>query len=146
MSRPTLTINGKDARTTWGLIPGTKVLSALMAPPETKDPIINSSRLEDGVRITVPSGIHRYKERDISLDVAITAPNSLFFLVRYMSLLEELKKPVVELTFSLVFSHQHFRLCYKGCTQYTQYNHRLAKFILRFTEPNPTDRTVQDNG
>lgn len=145
MSRPTLTINGKDARTEFGLIPGTKVFAALMSPPETKDPIVNSSRLENGVRITVPSGTHRYKERDVSLDVAITAPNTLIFFLRYTKLLNELKKPVIEVVFSWM-PLQIFRLCYKGCTQYTQYKGRLAKFVLRFTEPDPTDRLSHNNG
>lgn len=145
MSRPTLRINGKDARTEFGLIPGTKVFAALMSPPETKDPIVNSSRLENGVHITVPSGTHRYKERDVSLDVAITASNTPIFFAKYTKLLNELKKPVVEVVFSWM-PLQIFRLCYKGCTQYTQYNGRLAKFVLRFTEPDPTDRLSHNNG
>lgn len=140
MSRYTLKINGRDAREAFGVIPGTKVLAALMAPPETKEPIVNSSRLSDGVQITVPTGSHRYKERDVNLDVAITASNILVLFARLNGLMGELRKPVVEVIFNRL-PFQKFKLCYKGCTQYTQFNGRLAKFVLRFTEPDPTNRT-----
>lgn len=140
MSRLVLKINGRDTREAFGLVPGTKVLAALMAPPETKESIVNSSRLSDGVQITVPTGSHRYKERDVNLDVAITAPNILVLFGRLNGLMGELRKPVVEVIFNQL-PFRKFKLCYKGCTQYTQFNGRLAKFVLRFTEPDPTDRT-----
>ncbi len=135
-----LTINGKDAKATWGLVVNTKFSDALLLPASTKSPIQSESRLEHGTRTILPPGSVKMSKRDITLEIGLTAPDRATFLSRYESLTEEFLSGWLEIRSSLI-PGKVFRCRYVSCTQFTNYNGRIAKYILKLEEPNPMNRS-----
>lgn len=138
-STPELSINGKDARATWGIVANAKLTDALLLPPPAKSPIQSESRLEHGTRTIIPTGSVKFDKRDITLEIGITAPNRAAFLQRYDSLIQEFLTGWLNMTTSLI-PGKIFRCRYVSCTQFTNYNGRIAKFILKLEEPDPNNR------
>lgn len=141
MSQPELTINNLDARATWGIIPDTKLMAALLAPAPVKDPIQSESRLEHGTRTIIPEGSVKLAKRDVTLEVGLTAPNLTEFYTRYKGFIEELASGWLKISSPKFLPGVVFNCRYVSCTQFTQYNGRIAKFILKLEEPNPNNRT-----
>ena len=133
-----LYINSKDARQTWGLILEDGAFDALFAPVSLKPFIENKSPQEHGKSI-YPVG-PKVDERDIQLPVIILAGNRSEFYARYSSLVEELKSGVFTLRVVTDFADVTFNLIYLSCQQYTGFDMRAAKLLLRMNEPNPTNR------
>lgn len=140
-STPELSINDKDARTTWGLVVNTKLTDALLLPAPAKSPIQSESRLEHGTRTIIPTGSVKFDKRDITLEIGITAPNRAAFLQRYDLLIQEFLTGWLNIKTSLI-PDKIFRCRYVSCTQFTNYNGRIAKFILKLEEPNPNNRAT----
>lgn len=141
MSQPELTINNLDARAKWGIVANTKLMAALLAPPAVKDPIQSESRLEHGTRTIIPQGSVKLAKRDIALEVGLTAPNLTEFYTRYKSFIEELTSGWLKIASPKFLPGVIFNCRYVSCTQFTNYNGRIAKFILKLEEPNPNNRT-----
>ena len=141
MRQPDLTINSLNARAKWGIIPNTKLLAALLAPASAKDPIQSESRLEHGTRTIIPPGSVKLAKRDITLEVGMTAPNLTEFYNRYKSFIEELTSGWLRIATPRFLPGVVFNCRYVSCTQFTNYNGRSAKFILKLEEPNPSNRT-----
>lgn len=135
-----VSINDLDARSEWGLVFNTALSDALLLPAATKSPIQSESRLEHGTRTIIPEGSVKLSKRDITLEIGITAPNRATFLSRYEALIEEFQKGWLNIRTSLI-PGKVFRCRYVSCTQFTNYNGRIAKFILKLEEPNPNNRT-----
>lgn len=140
MTQPELTINDKDARTEWGLVVNTKLTDALLMPAATKTPIQSESRLEHGTRTIIPTGSVKMSKRDIALEIGISAPNRAIFLQRYDSLIQEFLSGWLNIK-TCHIPGKIFRCRYVSCTQFTNYNGRIAKFILKLEEPNPNNRS-----
>lgn len=134
-----VSINGKDARTTWGIVFDSASISALMTPPPTKELIENSSRTENGKRVII-DGV-KTNERDVTLTFALYANDEEAFFERYDSFCEELAGGRIDI---IVGTRPGivYRCIYKSCSQFTQYNNRLANFTLKLNEPNPRDRSL----
>ena len=141
MSQPELTINGKNARTTWGIVANTKLMAALLTPPPVKDPIQSTSRLEHGTRTIILDNSLKLNKRDITLELGITAPNITQFYTRYKSFLAELTSGWLKIAAPRFLPGVTFNCRYVSCSQFTNYNGRIAKFILKLEEPNPANRT-----
>lgn len=141
MTQPDLKINDRDARATWGVIPNTKLLAALLAPPSVKDPIQSESRLEHGTRTIIPQNSVKLAKRDITLEVGLTAPSLTEFYTRYKSFIEELTSGWLKIASPKFLPGVIFNCRYVSCTQFTNYNGRIAKFILKLEEPNPNNRS-----
>lgn len=136
-----LYINGKDAYLTWGVFLGTDAVSALMTPSASKDFITNSYRAYDGKRIVRNNP--RVADRDITLQFCMTAKNEETFLKHYESLCEELATGWLVLR--TVFQPKvYYRCSYTSCTQFSQFNRKIAKFSLKLNEPDPTNRAEKD--
>lgn len=138
----TVTINGKDAKNTWGIVFDSSSVSALMTPAGMKDYIENSSRAEHGKRVITNETLAKVDSRSVTLTFSLHANAEDVFFTKYASFCDEIQK-TGEL--KIVLSVQPtvaYKLLYKSCTQFTQYNNRLAKFSLKCEEPNPKDRTV----
>lgn len=140
MTIPELSINDKDARAEWGLVVNTKFTDALLLPAAAKSPIQSESRLEHGTRTIIPQGGVKLSKRDITLEIGLTAPNRETFLARYESLTAEFITGWLNIRTSLI-PGKVFRCRYVSCTQFTNYNGRIAKFILKLEEPNPNNRS-----
>lgn len=135
-----LHINGKDAYTEWGISFDQSALSALMTPPPNKAYIENKSRVENGKKIIVDNP--KVDERSVTLSFNLTAKDSVQFFERYNRFCEELKKGWLEIT----TQYQEgvvYRMVYNNCTQFSQLVREIARFSLKLTEPDPTDRAVK---
>lgn len=140
MPRGNLTINGKDAYATWGLIINGSALSTLMTPAPTKDYITSSSRLESGARADY--GNVRIASREVTITFYISAKSETDFLAKYASFCEELKLGLLVLhtTFQ---PDVYYRMRYVSCSQFSEYNMELAEFALKLTEDDPTNRASE---
>lgn len=134
-----VTINSWDAKAKWGIVFESSSISALMTPAPMKDYIENSSRLEHGKRVLTNNA--KVDSRSISLTFSLYASNEDLFYERYDSFCAELEKGKINISLSnrpeIVY-----KLVYKSCKQFTQYNNKLAKYVLIVEEPNPKDRSL----
>ena len=112
-------------------------LSALMAPPPNKSLIENKSRLEHGKRVVIDNV--KVDERDVTLQINITAPNKDVFFSRYMSFCNELKKGKLYIR-TKYQPDITYKMIYISCKQFSQFMQGIGKFSLRLNEPNPEDR------
>ena len=134
-----LFINGKDAYTSWGVSMDDTSLSALMTPAPSKEFIENKSRLEHGKRVVRNNP--KVDERDLTLQINLTAKDETQFFNRYLSFCEELE------TGSLNIRTKYqptvlYRTTYLSCNQFSQFMRGIGKFVLKLNEPNPKDRNL----
>ncbi len=145
-------INGHDAYAEWGVSLTDGGLSALMTPAGNKEYISSKSRLEHGKRVITDNA--RVDEREVLLPVHITAPTREAFFQRYAAFCAVLEAGSLEIytryqatvtgsgANEVVSPTVVYRLKYLSCQQFREYGQRVAKFILRVSEPNPNDRSV----
>lgn len=135
-------INGYDAYSKWGvIIPDTSV-SGLLAFAPLKAYITNKSRLMDGDLTACGGGTTpKVDSRDLTLVLYIKARNLTQFNQRLNAFETELRKGGFTLWVA-ERPNDYYRLLYQSCSQFTQFNGRLAKFTLRVQEPDPTDRAA----
>lgn len=140
MSSVNLIINGKDARSEWGVVTTGNTLSALLAPAPMKDRPSFSSRLEDGSRIDNTDA--RVAQRELNLEIQMTAKSPEEFYSRHAALCAELERGGFSLS-TTDRSDVEYHLLYNSCSAYTQFCRGIATLSLKCTEPNPKDRTPQ---
>lgn len=134
-----LFINGQDAWTTWGIKMDDTSLSALMTPPAVKEFPKNSSRLESGARyITINP---KLKEREVTLSLQFVANNKSQFLSNYNAFCNSVLASGKIMIATKYQSGVTYFFIYNSCTQYRQFMFNIAKFSLRLTEYNPSNRT-----
>lgn len=138
-----VTINGKDAKTTWGIVFDSSSISALMTPASMKSYIENSSRTEHGKRIVTNADLAKVDSRSVTLTFSLCAKSENDFFSKYSDFCDEIQKTGEINIILSVKPTVVYKLIYKSCTQFTQYNNRLAKFGLKCEEPNPKDRSLQ---
>lgn len=141
-----LTINGKDAYTTWGVTLDASALSTLMTPPPLKPFVSNKSGAEDGKEVLGVSTQEeraffrpRLDSREITLAINLTARSEAEFLERYNSFVAELMAGVITLSTKWQ-AGVVYRLIYLSATQFSQLRRSVASISLRLEEPNPRDR------
>lgn len=132
----------------WGVFFAESSVTALMTPAPRKSYITNKSALSNGKQVLTASGtLPKTDERDISLTFGLKAKSLAQFLTRYRSFTEELKKGALELTVYIYEGNTYYRetyyLNYLSCSQYSEFNGRLAKFVLKVNEPNPENRQIE---
>ena len=132
-----LFINGKDAYITWGITMDETSLSDLMTPAPNKALIENKSRLEDGKRVITSSP--KKDERNLTLQINITAPDKDTFFARYDSFCDELDKGILEIK-TKYQPNVVYRTIYISCSQFSQFMRGIGKFVLKLNEPNPKNR------
>lgn len=136
-----ITINGKNARTEWGIYCTDTSLSELMTPSPQKDIISNESRLEHGKRVITKHP--KTKDRDVTLTLNFLANSESEFLANYQSFCRELAKGrlVIQVSYN---PDETYRMDYQSCTQFQQFRRRMAKYSLKLNEPDPTNRGKSD--
>lgn len=141
-----LYINGYDAYSTWHAYMDTSGLSALMTPPPAKEYIREASALSNGETIIDDrqSGSICVDSRDLQLVICISANDETTFFKRYDSFCAELKKGLLTIKTKYQPTVQ-YKCWYVSCQQFTQFRRGFGKFILRLTEPDPTDRAVPNS-
>lgn len=133
-----LTINGKDAYTTWGIFLDTNALSALMTPAPNKEFISNKYRAKDGKRVIKHNP--RLDEREITLPFNMTAKSEEDFLANYWDFCNDVLAHGELVIHTSYLPNVWFRCIYLSCTQFSQFMREMAKFTLKLNEPDPTDR------
>lgn len=135
-------LNGLDAWLTWGVTLPQSSVDALWGFAPLKGYVTNESSLIDGVQVLCLDGyVPRVDKRELTLVFYLHAKDRVEFNSRRDSLESELRGG--RLTLWVADRPDClFRLVYKSCSQFTQFNGRLAKFTLRLEEPNPNNRTI----
>lgn len=134
-----LYINGKDAYTTWGMSMDETALSELMTPPANKAFVENESRNQHGKRIVIADP--KLSERNLTLQVNLTASDEQQFMKRYSSFCEELATGSLEIK-TKYQPGVVYKTIYQSCSQFSQFMRGIGKFVLKLSEPNPNDRAV----
>lgn len=134
-----LYINNKDAYITWGITMDETSLSALMTPAPNKELIENKSRLEHGKRVIVANP--KVDERDITLQINLTATTKEQFFARYLSFCDELSFGVLDIR-TKYQPNVVYRTTYRSCSQFSQFMQGIGKYVLKLNESNPQNRDV----
>lgn len=132
-----LFINDKDAYLEWGVSMDDTSLSALMTPAPNKELIENASRLNHGKSV-ITNGVKK-DERNLTLQLNLTAPDKDTFFERYESFCKELDSGVLEIRTKYQPAIL-YRTIYLSCSQFSQFMQGIGKFVLRLNEPNPMNR------
>ena len=133
-----------------GVTIGRGSVDALHAPVQRKDYITNENENINSVQyLTDNEYMPKFASRDVSIVVYLEAANKESYWTAYNRLCNLLKAGVVRIT-EMVYedclddtdTYVVYRLIFKSCTQFSEYNGRMAKLLLRFTEPDPTNRNI----
>lgn len=138
----------QDTERKWGVFFAENSLTALMTPAPLKSYITNKSALINGIQVLTDSGNKpKVDERDVQLIFGLKAKNLAQFMTRYRSFCNELKKGGIELTVHIsdnnTYLKETYYLTYVSCSQFSTFNGRLARFVLKLTEPNPENRLTE---
>lgn len=131
-----LTINGKDAKNVFGIMLDESSLGQLMTPPPMKERITSKSRIENGIRVVTDATTY-VDSRDITLQLLLYAATQSDFLAKYALFCNELKSK--EIVIGTVSGTYH--CIYLSCSQFSQFQRGIGKFVLRLREFNPANRT-----
>lgn len=134
-----LYINSKDAYSTWGISLTSNSISALMTPAPNKSFIENKSRLEHGKRVITTNP--KVDERNVTLELQLTAKSETEFFNKYESFCEELATGVLNIRTKYQPTIT-YKMLYLSCNQFSQFMRGIGKFTLKLCEPNPTDRKL----
>lgn len=138
--RGELFINGKDAFDTWGISLTDGSISSLMTPAPQKPLIENKSRNEHGKRVINTNP--KVDERDLSIQIHLTAKDKEDFFAKYESFCEELAKGVLEIR-TKYQPTVLYRTNYLNCSQYGEFMFGIGKYTLKLNEPNPMNRSLE---
>lgn len=140
--------SSRDTKQRWGMVLAETSVTALMTPAPLKSYITNKSALSNGKQVLTDSGnVPKVDERDVQLVFAIHAHTLAKFLMQYHAFCDELKKGAIDLTLHVWEGDSYIKttyyLNYVSCSQFSEYNGRLGRFVLKLNEPNPTNRTIE---
>lgn len=135
-------INGKDAQTNYGVSFGSDSFTTLLTPAPVKAYIENKSALSHGKQVLNDEDMPpKLDERDIQLTFFLRAKNMEQFLARYAAFTAVMQAGRVNIR-TKYQPTVTYRCNYISCAQFTQFNGRLAKFVLKLNEPNPNNRST----
>ena len=133
-----------DIKATYGVFFTSSSVSSLMTPAPMKDGAENDSRLQHGVRDIDTSDDARFDKRDVSLEIHITAETEDVFLSNYSAFCNNiLSKRYFTLTTDYM-PGVYYRFRYDSCSQFSEWFQKIAKFMLKLTELDPTNRAEVD--
>lgn len=134
-------INGHDAYLTWGVYPDETSVSALMTPAPNKDYIYNESPLNNGKKLASQDKDIKIDSREFTLNLNFSAPSKDVFLTRYYAFCQDvLAKGVMKIEVKYL-PNIVFKCVYGSCQQFHEWMFGLAKYELKLTELDPTDRS-----
>lgn len=134
-----IVINGiTTSYTKFGAAMGEGFLDALSEPLTPKAYIENSSRLEDGKRVVV--GTVRFESRTLNLDFTITGSSEADFKAKKKAFLAEMYKGEVSINVPILGETYHLTYKGKGSTYALSPARNFCHMVLKFEEPNPSDR------
>ena len=134
-----------------GIVIGRGSIDALHAPVQRKDYITNENAGINGVQyLAIDQYVPKVASRDVNLVVYLMAKSKENYWTAYNRLTELLGKGGLITLTEAVYEdgaddtdeYACYRLIYKSCTQFSEFNGRMAKLQLRFTEPDPANRNI----
>lgn len=149
MHKGKLRINGWDAWEKWGVVMGDGFIDSLLAPPPPKPAIRSSSRLENGIRMilrpkkTPFDAYARYIDsRDLTLMFNMHAVTERALVDNRAAFLDEMLSGWVDICVPSISEKGPYRLVWTGLgtTFSVSLDRRSCRMMLKFTEPNPTNR------
>lgn len=135
-----LKINGNDAFLQYGV--WLEGVSPFRQFAPVKERTENKSPLRHGKEV-VPSAA-MVDERDITITFCMGAASESQLESRLDAFENVLRSGELDITLP-EHNSKHYYVYYVSCTQFTEFNGRLAKFILKLNEPNPNDRAAHGN-
>ena len=124
----------------WGVSFSASGLSALVTPAPNKKNVENKSRLQNGKQILKKPSLVKKDERTLNIEMHITAPSIAVFWQRYDSFCTDvLDYGFLDIVNGYIPS-KVFRMEYNNCSQFSEFVQQMARFTLRLTEPDPTNR------
>lgn len=142
-----LYINGKLA-SAQGIILGQGSVAALRQHGGLKEWPSNENAGINGKRV-LPGFTPKAAARDVQLTLGLQAASFAQFIERYNKFVNTLEAGAVDLRIDTSTDNgttwttgETYHLLYMSCAQYSEFNGRLAKFIAKFNEPNPKNRTA----
>lgn len=135
-----LTINNKDAWTTWGVRMGDGFLDTIDGFNEMKDYIENESRLEHGKRVITDNA--KVDSREITLQFTIEGSSESDYRTKKKAFQTELEKGTVNIKIPSLGS-EVYKLVYlgKSISYGLSLDRCFGRVSSKFCEPNPTDRS-----
>jgi hypothetical protein len=135
-----LTINNKDAWTTWGVRMGDGFLDTIDGFNEMKDYIENESRLEHGKRVITDNA--KVDSREITLQFTIEGSSESDYRTKKKAFQTELEKGTVNIKIPSLGS-EVYKLVYLGkrISYGLSLDRCFGRVSSKFCEPNPTDRS-----
>lgn len=141
MAKGTLTINGHDAYTDYGISLEQSAMSAILTPPPMKAVIESKYRKRHGKNVV--NKTPRYDERDVTLAIHINARTKDEFFSKYAKFCDEILS-TGELKIKTSYQPDVlYRFNYVSCTQFSEFNLEYAAFSLKLNEPDPSNRAVE---
>lgn len=132
-------INGVDCFEEYGLVFEESTLPALLSPAPMKEDPEDEVILGNGK--IVQTSNPRLDSRTVSLIIYMKCTSMSDFMTKYGKFCTLLYSRNLELTSPEHFQALKFRLLYDSCQQFSAYGYfELVKFILRVTEPDPSNR------
>ena len=134
-----LLINGVDALPIYGVRMGDNFLDALGAPVPMKDYIENDARAEHGKTVLVSSA--RLASRELSLEFTIQGDNPDDYQGKKKAFFDLLYAGALTISIPANGS-EIYKLIYLGTspTYGQSLNRCFGRVVVKFEEPNPTDR------
>lgn len=135
-----LTINNKDAWTTWGVRMGDGFLDTIDGFNEMKDYIENESRLKHGKRVITDNA--KVDSREIILQFTIEGSSESDYRTKKKAFQTELEKGTVNIKIPSLGS-EVYKLVYlgKSISYGLSLDRCFGRVSSKFCEPNPTDRS-----
>lgn len=132
----------------WGVFFTEASITKLMTPAPKKKYITNKSALSHGKQVLTNGGnAPKTDERDVQLTFGLRATSLAKFFMQYRAFINELEKGAIDLTLHVwegdTYFAETYHLNYVSCSEFAEYNGRLAKFVIKFNEPNPKNRTLE---
>lgn len=141
-----------DVFDTYGISFTDASLSRLMTPAPNKEVIENKSRLQQGKRVVRDPSYVRKDERDVSLEMHMSAPNKATFWSRYSKFCRDfldngffdIKHRDITYKENETTKNYVFRMTYSSCEEFSEFIQQIAKFTLTLNEPDPSNRLEDD--
>ena len=134
-----LLINDKDALAVFGVRMGEGFKDIIDDFPTMKPYIINESRNEDGVRISITNP--KESSRQVNLPFTIEGSTEIDYQTKKNLFITELKKGLITISVPPLGANV-YKLVYlgKGTSYALSVDRTFSKFVLKFEESNPADR------
>ena len=134
-----------DAYTEYGVSLRMDAMAKLMTPAPNKEDVENSSDLENGKRVSRDTEDVRKDERNVNIEVNMTASSESEFLEKYAHFCSAvLDKGYFDLK-TIYWPGAVFRFTYLNCTNFQLNLDGIAIFTLALNEPDPTNRGETDS-